>query len=168
MTLREEIERAFARRQMPSEIVGPEALLHVDSDVGDALWFAGRDWHDVTWNDWEQHSSAIYFFSHDAFAYYLPSLLALSSERSDQWLWPADSLIQSLDRSPCTEGWDDHFCEQFLGLFSEEYDVLKRWLLQLSVFSTYHRHGAFGSGDNLGRAFDTVDLLQKETVRRRL
>jgi hypothetical protein len=166
MTLLEEIEQAFAKRQLPAEAVDPEVLVHIDSDVEDALWFTGRDWHDVTREDWEQRNSAIYFMSSDAFTYYLPSVLVLSVQHADQWLWPADSIIQCLDRSPSIESWDDFIVKRFLGLRPEEYEVLKKWILQLSEFATYRRYGTSGPGDSYGRAFDTIDLLQKETARR--
>ena len=159
MSLREEIESAFASRNIPDEVIESEALLHAGSDVEDTLWFAGRDWHEIIWDDWERYNVAVHFLSRDAFLYFLPSILVRSSERPEEWLWPADTLIESLDRTSYVDSWDQHFIDRFLGLSSEEYDVLRKWLLHLSQFSTYHRHGTCGLGDNLGRAFDTVTLL---------
>jgi hypothetical protein len=164
------IEKVFASRRMPAEVVEPASLLQLDSDVEEALWFAGHDWHDITWKDWKEHSAAIIFFSRDAFAYYLPSLLLLSLQNPRELLESAQTLIWELDRSPSTEGWNDHFTRRFLGLRSEEYDVLKEWLLQMCEYAPYRGYGlaASGPGDTFGRAYDTVDLLQKETERRHL
>jgi hypothetical protein len=74
-------------------------------------------------------------------------------------------VIYDLDQSPSVDGWNAHFTKRFLGFCSEEYEAMKEWILCLSEFDTYHLTGTSGLGDNLGRAFDTVDLLQKETER---
>ena len=162
------IERAFAHRGVPDEVVDAKAYLQMDSDVEEALWFAGRDWHSITWDDWQKHPVAITFLGNQAFRYYLPSVLILSLQRAEEWLNAAESLIWELDRSPSTEGWDDYFADRFLGLTSTELDVLKEWLLQLCEYATYKgvRLSASGPGDVFGRAFETVNLLQEELQRR--
>ena len=75
-----------------------------------------------------------------------------------------------LDRTPDPEGWTEGFVRRFLGLTPEELGVLKDWLLQLCEYIPYKGWGAAasGPGDTFGRAFDTIDLLQKEVERRRL
>jgi hypothetical protein len=168
MTLAGKIERAFALRPIPNETVALSEVQQIDSDVEEALWFSGRDWHGLTWRDWEEHPCAIFFFSPDAFAYYLPSLLLLSIEKPTECLQAADSLIGELDRSPSLEGWHESLLRRFLVLRSEELDVLKEWFLQICEYGPYERWGiaASGPGDTFGRAFDTVDLLQKEVERR--
>jgi hypothetical protein len=82
----------------------------------------------------------------------------------------ADSLIGQLDRSPDEDVWPDDFASRFLTLNPIELDVLKEWLLQLSEYLPYKRSGiaASGPGDTFGRAYDTVDLLQKEVERKHL
>jgi hypothetical protein len=59
---------------------------------------------------------------------------------------------------------------RFLGLSPAELNVLKEWLLQVCEYVPYKEWGfaASGLGDTFSRAFDTVDLLQKEVARRRL
>jgi hypothetical protein len=76
----------------------------------------------------------------------------------------AESLVGELDRSPSMEGWSDGFKARFLGLRPEEFDELKQWLLDICGYSPYRGWGlaASGPGEILGRAFDTVDLLQQE------
>jgi hypothetical protein len=169
MTLLDKIRRAFAFRTMPNEVVAPSELQQLDSDVEEALWFSGRDWHELTWRDWQEHSNAIFFFDREAFAYYLPSVLLLSAENPAESLAAADSLIGQLDRSPSVEGWHESFVSSFLALRSEELDALKEWLLQVCEYLPYERWGiaASGPGDTFGRAYDTVDLLQEEVTRRR-
>jgi hypothetical protein len=168
MTLQEKIECAFAGRRLPAELVEPEAYLQFDSDVEEALWFAGRDWHELSWKDWLEHSSATLFFSREAFAYYLPSLLLLSAQNVSEWSYAVDSLIGELDRSPSVDGWNEHFTRRFLGLRSEELDVVKEWLLCLCESPCYRGYGvsASGPGERFARAFETVDLIQKELGQR--
>jgi hypothetical protein len=168
MELFEKIECAFAGRKMPVNLVEPADLVYPDSDIEDALWFTGRDWHEITWRNWQEHSSAIYFFVSEAFAYYLPSVLLLSCQNPRDALMAADSLINELDQSPDPEWWTDGLVRRFLGLSPAELNVLKEWLLQVCEYVPYKGLGfaASGQGDTFGRAFDTLDLLQKEIERR--
>jgi len=100
MKLSEQIERVFSSRTKPVQVRLADEVIQLDDDVEDALWFSGRDWHELTWQDWQEHSCAIYFFDPEAFAYYLPSLLLLSAQNPKDSLNAADSLISELDRSP--------------------------------------------------------------------
>ena len=136
----------------------------MDSEVEEALWFSGRDWHEITWPDWRDHSSAILFFDPEAFAYYLPSVLMLSAQNPSEWLEAAESLITELDLSPNPEGWTEGLVRRFLGLNPFELDVLKEWLLQICEYAPYRQWeiAASGPGDTFGRAFDVLDLLKKE------
>jgi hypothetical protein len=151
---------------MPTEVVEPEAYIQFDSDVEDALAFAGKGWHEVTCEHWRKHYCAVNFLSPEAFAYFLPSLLTLTVQNPKEYPDLAvDSLINLLDRSPSTEGWNDHFSKRFLGLRSEEYEIMKEWLLFMcEKLADYGcEDAASGPGETFGRAFDTVALLQKET-----
>ena len=170
VNLSEKIERTFAARPKPPQVRLADEVVQLDSDVEEALWFSGRDWHELTWQDWQRHSRAIFFFDPEAFAYYLASVLLLSAENPTESLTAADSLISQLDRSPDVEGWTEGFAGHFLGLNPAELDVLKEWLLQVCEYPPYKGWGiaASGPGDTFGRAYDTVDLLQKEIERRRL
>lgn len=170
MNLTDKIERVFSSRQKPAQVRLADEVIQLDSDVEEALWFSGRDWHEITWHDWQEHSCAIFFFDPDAFAYYLPSVLLLSARNPNEALNAADSLIGELDLSPSPEGWTDGFVNRFLGLTSAELDVLKDWLLHVCEYVSYKRCGIAGSGpgDTFGRAFDTISLVQKEAERRRL
>jgi hypothetical protein len=98
--LTDKIERVFSSRPMPAQVRLADGVLQLDSDVEEALWFSGRDWHELTWQDWQGHSCAIFFFDPEAFAYYLPSVLLLSAQNPSDSLMAADSLINQLDCSP--------------------------------------------------------------------
>ena len=169
MTLAEKIERVFAHRAMPEAVVDMTNCFQIDSDVEEALWFTGRDWHELTWQDWQEHSCAIFFFDPEAFAYYLPSVLMLSAQNPSDSLMAADSLINELDRTPDPEGWTEDLVSRFFELNEAELDVLKEWLLQVCEYVPYKGLGIAGSGpgDTFGRAFDTVDLLQRKVGQRR-
>ena len=169
VNLTENIERVFSSRPKPDQVRLADGVLQLDFEVEEALWFSGRDRHELTWQDWQQHNSAIYFFDPEAFAYYLPSVLLLSAQNPSESLDAADSLINQLDLSPDAEGWPEGFASRFLELSPAELDVLKEWLLQVCEYVPYRGWGiaASGPGDTFGRAFDTVDLLQKEAERRR-
>jgi hypothetical protein len=167
MELSDKIRRAFASRPKPEEAVDVNNQIQMDSDVEEGMWFSGRNWQEITWKDWQAHSSAIYYFSKDAFAYYLPSVLLLSLRNPEESLNAADSILMSLDRSPSTEGWNDGFVDHFIGLRDEEYGVMKEWLLELCEYPTYQGYGTSqsGPGERLARAFETVVLLQQESRR---
>jgi hypothetical protein len=67
MELSDKIRRAFASRPKPEEAVDVNNQIQMDSDVEEGMWFSGRNWQEITWKDWQAHSSAIYYFSKDAF-----------------------------------------------------------------------------------------------------
>src|SRR6185437_2536845 len=100
----------------------------------------------------------------------LPSLLRLSAGNQTDSLLAANSLINQLDRSPNVGSWTEDFVSQFLVLRPSELEVMKEWLLQVCEYIPYKRLGNAGSGpgDTFGRAYDTIDYLQKEIERRRM
>lgn len=163
MNLSKKIERAFAARPKPPQVRLADKVLQLDSDVEEALWFSGRDWHELTWQNWQEHSRAIFFFDPEAFGYYLPSVLLLAVENPSESL-TADSLISQLDRTPDMEGWTEGFASHFLGLNRAELDVLKEWLLQVCEYAPYQRWGisASGPGDILA-----VHMIRLTSSRKR-
>jgi hypothetical protein len=160
MNLNQKIKCAFEHRLKPDFLVNTQG--YPGSDESDALWFSGRDWTEITYADWESHSGALYAFTGEAFAYYLPSILSLSSSQPRKWLSPADTLLRMLDRSPVIEYLDSFITTRLIGLETAEYEVLKEWLLSLSG------HINDDAEDALCRGLETVDLLQKETQRIRV
>jgi hypothetical protein len=158
MNLKNRIEKAFEHRPIPDRVVGVKSGL--TPDMMDAIWFTGRDWRDLTQQHWELHRDAIYHFTPEAFAYYLPSITSLTADGQCD-LVVADGIISCLDRTPTMAYWDEFLTSRFLGLTDEEYEVLKAWLLSLSG------HGDSRIEDQLARAYETVELLQRETNRLR-
>ena len=157
------VEAAFGWRPIPKDVVDSAEIPRSDSDIEEAVWFAGRNWRQVAFSDWQEHPVAVSFFSSDAFGYYLQSILILSAETATESLEPANRILGKLDRSPDVTGWDQGFTGHFFTLTSEELTVMKEWLLCISSYSAYKRRGPVrqGPGDRLGRCFDTLDLLQR-------
>jgi hypothetical protein len=106
------------------------------------------------------------FLRREAFLYYLQSLLILAIEDSEVLSDVAvHSVIFDLDRSP-DGGLDGGPQDRFFGLPDEEYEAIKQWLLYVCERSQLFGKGmsASGPGDKLGRAFDTIDRLQRMTA----
>lgn len=170
MGLAETIERAFAGREMPAKVTNSDCSDQPDSDVADILWFSGRNWREITWNDWNKHDVALCFFTQDALAYWLPSVLLLSLQRPGEYLSSAGYLIKTFGArswAPSPDHWTDYFRARFVGLRREEYEAIKGWLLFMSGLETYRRqiNRRPGPGDIFERAIDTVTLAQQETER---
>lgn len=159
MTLLTEIEQAFAHRQKPSKLI--EMRGPITPEQRDALWFGARDWREIGWADWDRHPDAFYAFVPEAFIYYLPSILVNTTKTPESWLQPADALLGILNRSPEVYHWDTFITTRLLGLEAKEYEVIKVWLLSLSS------RADLIDEDGLVRAYETVDLLQRETARLR-
>lgn len=167
MTFRDNLTRAFAHRAIPIDVVQPDAYLQFDSDVEETLWFTGRDWRSITWNDWRDRYGAIFFLSDQAFAYYVQSLLCVTVEKPTDSLLAAEAVINALDRSPTTDGWDAYFRGRYTALTPAELDCLENWLVALCEYPAYRSYGAAqgGSGDRFGRAMDTISLIREELMR---
>jgi hypothetical protein len=54
MELSELIENAFAGREMPDRLTDSDCSDPLDTDLADTLWFSGRNWREITWNDWQK------------------------------------------------------------------------------------------------------------------
>jgi hypothetical protein len=60
MELAEAIDKAFAGRDMPARLTDSD-FDPLDSDLADVLSFSGRNWREITWNDWKRHNIALCF-----------------------------------------------------------------------------------------------------------
>jgi hypothetical protein len=160
MSLDHEIEIAFNNREMPSVVVRTDGRTDPDdfsSDERDALWFLGKDRAGLSWEDWSKHAGSIFQFTPEAFAYYLPSLLTVSSAAPDKWLMPADGLVSvlaneahSVDRGSLEKN------SRIRDLKSGEYQALRKWLELMAKYDTYNGVGAM---DEIKDALTTVASL---------
>ena len=138
MTFEDRVEIAFSSRGLPTRLIGRIAPGCYSSDENEALWFANRDWRELTWEDWEGHSDAIFRFTPEAFAYYLPSILIESRKDPDRWLKAADALVIMLENRSTPEKWNKYQASNFEGFKVEEYAVLEEWLLFFRNRNTYN------------------------------
>jgi hypothetical protein len=147
------IEAAFENRKLPNFTT--EQAAFTTPEQRDAMWFHGRDWRDLTRTDWEGRSDAFYSFSPEAFVYYLPSILKISSERPEEPFPPADSMLCILDRSPVVDNWDEFLISRMSRLTFSEYATISEWLIRLLENNfPYDQAG-------ISRAFDTIQLLDQ-------
>lgn len=164
LKLIERIGKAFAHRPMPAEVVKMDGRFQIDSDIEDALWFAGRDWRDLNAENWRCHYSGLSYFSPEAFAYYVQSLLILTIQNPKHYPDLAvDSLVWELDSSPGIENLSPLATRRYYGFSDEEFEAIKEWLLWASenVSDVFSGAAVSGPGDGFGRAFDSIHLLQK-------
>lgn len=153
---------------MPDKVTDSDCTDLLDTDVVDTLWFSGKSWRELTWDDWKKRNVALSFFNRDALAYWLPSVLLLSLQRPDEYMPAAGYLIKtfgSICWAPSPIHWKGHFRERFVGLRVEEYEAIKEWLVSISKHKTYGVSRLRGPGDIFERAFETVSLAQEETMR---
>jgi hypothetical protein len=150
------IKKAFAHRNPPCVLT--DSMQLTEGECADVMAFDGMDWRDVTVEQVERCADAVFWFSPEAFCYYLPGILAagLKSRRSD--LSAYDSLIGSLDRSPAPDHWDDFFLPRWPLLSGPEIDAVTAWVRWLEIVepdqvfeNTYQR------------TRDTLDLLKAVT-----
>jgi len=163
------IEQAFSHRKIPAEAVVMEGRLQIDSDVEDGLWFQGRDWHEISKEDWEQRHWGLLYLSAAAFAYYLPSILILTvRDPRDSPDLAVDSFVWELDSSPGAENLSPSSYRYF-EFTDDEFEAVKEWLLWAceNKPDVFGGNAVGGPGDGFGRAFDAIDLINKETVKRR-
>lgn len=163
------IERAFAHRKTPPEVVEMEGRLQIDSDVEDGLWFQGRDWREISKEDWERRYCGLSYLSAEAFAYYLPSVLILPvRDPQNSPDLAVDSFVWQLDSSPGIENLSP-FCYRYFEFTDDEFDAVKEWLLSAceNKPDAFYGMARNGPGDGFGRAFDAIDLLHKEVMKHR-
>ena len=116
--------------------------------------FEGKDWRDVTAEDWLENSDAFFGLSPEAFAYFLPSILSLSLDHANFPMGSADTLIGSLDTSADPEIWPEWFCQRFGLLSASEIRALKDWA------ALYLANAEKGEGSEFERVQDTLSMLE--------
>jgi len=160
MNFIERVERVFASRKMPVELVGRVEPGSYSSDEQHALWFAQRDWRSLTSEDWIKHGDAVFRFTHEAFAYYLPSLLKISIEAPDKWLNAASAIVTLLESGSALENWGYSHKSGFVGFSCDEFAIIREWLLFFQDRETYNE--PYGT-ERVNRALGTLRILQDRT-----
>ncbi len=147
------ITKAFCNRAPPKELTDSKQL--TDCEFAEVMAFQGLKWQDVRFLQIERNPDAVFWFSPEAFCYYLPGILA-AGLRESRWDSNAyDSLIGCLDRSPEPDYWDDFFLPRWPLLSAEEIDAVAAWVRWLEIVQPDQVH------ENVyERAQDTLSLLK--------
>ena len=137
-------------------------MIQFDSDVEDAHWSSCRDWREITVADWRSHMDAFTFMSDEAARYYLPSLLILSAQNSEEWNPSLDSLINQLDCTPELGIQDIPVRCRYLGLPDEVYEVIKEWLVFMSEQAPDLAYGTSGRAtDSAAHSSESISYSKK-------
>lgn len=120
------IARAFADRTQP--VTMTDSLQLSDVEFDEVMSFEGMDWRDVDFDQVEQQADAVFWFSPEAFCYYLPGLLSAGMKESRCDSNAYDALIGMLDRSPEPDYWDDFFAPRWRLLSVAEIDAVGAWV----------------------------------------
>jgi hypothetical protein len=125
------IAAAFAHHPRPREMSDSKQLL--DHEYAEVMAFDGLDWKAVSADLVERCCDAVFWFSPEAFGYYLPGILSagLRDNRTDFNAY--DSIVGMLDRSPEPENWDAFFAPRWTRLNAPELDAVAAWVRWLEV-----------------------------------
>jgi len=121
----DQIARAFADRTPPTLLTDSKQLSDVEYD--EVMSFESMRWQDVTFDQIERNSDAVFWFSPEAFCYFLPGLMlaGLKENRVDANCY--DALIGMLDRSAEPDSWDDFFQPRWPLLTVAQVDAVTAW-----------------------------------------
>jgi hypothetical protein len=123
----DEIESAFAGRQRPDCVTKLPANDR-DIDYVDTIWFSGRDWRELSREDWRAHQEAYAFLTPDAFAYFLPSILILSLRIPEEEFILVDRLEFDLATIRLDIDGEELARRRFGRLETRELETLLDWL----------------------------------------
>lgn len=147
------ISRAFKDRKPPSLLT--DSMQLSDWEYEEVMSFQGKKWTDVDFELVERCPDAVFWFSPEAFCYYLPGILS-AGLRETRWDSNAyASIIGLLDRSPESEYWDDFFLPRWPLLSVEELDAVVVWVdwLESVQPDAYHEN-------TYQRVRDTLTILK--------
>lgn len=147
------IQRAFAHRAPPATMT--DSLQLSDVEYAEVMSFEGQTWSQIRFDAVERNSDAVFWFSPEAFAYFLPGFLSagLRENRCDANAY--DALIGMLDRSTEVEHWDDFFSPRFGLLTLPELRAFSAWV---DWFETLQPDAFFPN--TFDRARETLLLLE--------
>jgi hypothetical protein len=147
------INQAFAKRAPPSVLT--DSMQLTDREYAEVMSIEGLSWQEVTFDQIARCPDAVFWFSPEAFCYYLPGILA-AGLREVRWDSNAyDSLIGCLDRSPEPEYWDDFFLPRWPLLSVEEIEAVAAWVRWLALVEPDEIYRNLHE-----RAQDTLTLLK--------
>ena len=155
----EALRAAFGARREPERLwvatTSPGERREMES-------FRGLDWTTLTCDHLVENFSALFHFSPEAFAYFLPRILAAGIREGRVDLLAYDVVVGDLDRSPRPDYWNESFADRWAPLSREECRAVQSWLLWLM-----EADGEARFENTFDRAFDTLTLLGESSARER-
>jgi len=112
-------------------------LPFTSTDERDALWFQNRDWRDLIEVEWDEYFRGLFFFTNEAIAYYLPSVILLSTKPLNQRMLATDSMLMRLVEEGIICSVNDSGPTDRLQLTVKECAVLSGWLQHLCSLPSY-------------------------------
>lgn len=148
------IDSAFSDEPPPSEVTDSLQLSEIEYE--EVMSFDGMRWRDVTFARIERNCDAVFWFSPEAFCYFLPGIMA-AGLRENRWDTNAyDSLIGMLDRGAMPDYRDDFFVPRWPRLSADQVEAVAAWARWLQAVEPE----AFQS--NTGeRVHATLELLKR-------
>lgn len=121
----EQVAQSFAHRPPPTVIT--DSMQLTEGEFAEVMAFDGLHWQDVTLALVEQCPDVVFWFSPEAFCYYLPGLFSAGLRENRADLMAYDALLSTLDRSPVPAYWDDFVLPRLPLLSVEEVDAVSAW-----------------------------------------
>jgi len=147
------IEAAFADRARPAHLFDSKQLL--DFEYDEVMLFDQMRWQDVEIAHVDRAPDAVFWFSPEAFCYYLPGFLVAGLRENNVDSNAFDSIIGCLDRSPEPDYWDDFFRPRFTQFKVSELEAVSAWVRWMEMVQP----DAFDP-ITYQRAQDTLELLK--------
>lgn len=147
------IHAAFADRARPAILTDSKQLL--DFEYDEVMLFDQMRWQDVEIAHVDQAPDAVFWFSPEAFCYYLPGFLVAGLRENNVDSNAFDSIIGCLDRSPEPDYWDDFFRPRFTLFRVSELDAISTWVCWMEMVQPDAFHES-----TYQRARDTLELLK--------
>lgn len=147
------IEAAFTDRAPPGLLTDSKQLSDLEHD--EVMLFDQMRWQDVEIAHVDQAPDAVFWFSPEAFCYYLPGFLVAGLRENNVDSNAFDSIIGCLDRSPEPDYWDDFFRPRFAQFRTSELDAISAWVcwMEMAQPDTFHE-------STYQRVRDTLELLK--------
>ncbi|MFT4926753.1 MAG: hypothetical protein ACI8WB_002851 [Phenylobacterium sp.] len=156
MNLTERIELSFKHWNRPIILTKSSTLS--EDELLEVRHFEDLTNSNLTIADLEDNFSVMYWFTPEAYCYFLPGILiaGLKAHRDDLLIY--DSIVNLLDRSPEPDYWDEFFIDRWQLLTNDEIEIIQEWLLWLTSQNSPY------DDISLGRCFDTLELLVKQKI----
>jgi len=127
--LEDKIEKAFSNRARPLIVCDSDPLY---PDVDDAFHFEGASWQQISDEEWNTYSDALFHFTDEAWAYYIQSILILKIRSQQTTNNACHIFISFFDISLNPDEWTDDVNKKLKILDCAELEVIREWFLYLS------------------------------------